>query len=154
LQTVIRQYAQLRLDLVRGGARSSDLESVLAKSDRMHTEMTELVAQALIDGTPIAVSLTNTLNALISSQASRLSAYRDRLPTNIVVLLFASAIITTLLIGREQGSTDSSEVAGTLCFIFLVSIAIYVTLDLNRPEAGFIRVSQEPIERLLSTMPK
>ena len=54
LQTVIRQYAQLRLDLVRGGARSSDLESVLAKSDRMHTEMTELVGQALIDGTRIA----------------------------------------------------------------------------------------------------
>lgn len=154
LQTVIRQYVQLRIELVRGGVRSSDLESMLAKSDRMHAEMTELVGQALIDGTPIAVSLTNTLNALISSQASRLSAYRDRLPRNIVMLLFASAIITTLLIGREQGSADSSEVAGTLCFIFLVSIAVYVTLDLNRPETGFIRVSQEPIERLLSSMPK
>jgi len=59
-----------------------------------------------------------------------------------------------LLVGREQGNDDDYDVAGTLCFIFLVSIAVYVTLDLNRPERGLIRVSQEPIERLLSSMPK
>jgi hypothetical protein len=43
---------------------------------------------------------------------------------------------------------------GTICFILLVSIAIYVTLDLNAPEVGYIAVNQEPIERLLATMPK
>ncbi len=69
-------------------------------------------------------------------------------------LLFVSAIATTLLIGREQGIAQSSDVAGTLCFILLVSLAVYVTLDLNRPERGLIRVSQEPIERLLSSMPR
>jgi len=31
--------------------------------------MTEIVAQALSDGTPIAVSLTNTLNEVTSNQA-------------------------------------------------------------------------------------
>jgi hypothetical protein len=154
LQATIRRYAQLRLDLARGQFGSSDLESALAKFDRMHTQMTELVGQALSDGTPIAVSLTNTLNAVTSNQASRLAAYRDRLPASIVILLFACATATTLLIGREQGVAESSEVAGTLCFILLVSLAVYVTLDLNRPERGLIRVSQEPIERLLSTMPK
>jgi hypothetical protein len=39
---------------------------------------------------------------------------------------------------------------GTICFILLVSIAVYVTLDLNRSESGRIRVSQEPIEQLFS----
>jgi hypothetical protein len=154
LQAVIQQYAQLRLDLARGQLGKSSIEDALAKSDRMHSQMTELVDQALRDGTPIAVSLTNTLNAVSSNQASRLSAYRERLPTSIVFLLFVSAIITVLLVGREQGNDDDYDVAGTLCFIFLVSIAVYVTLDLNRPERGLIRVSQEPIERLLSSMPK
>jgi len=51
----------------------------------------------------------------------------------------------------SQGQ-ESSEIVGTLCFILLVSVAIYVTLDLNRPDRGLIRVSQEPIERLLSSM--
>ncbi len=153
LQGTIRQYTQLRLELARAENGGSGLESALAKFDRMHNQMTELVGQALSDGTPIAVSLTNTLNAVTSNQVSLLAAYRDRLPASIVTLLFVSAIATTLLIGRAQGIAQSSDVAGTLCFVLLVSLAIYVTLDLNRPERGLIRVSQEPIERLLSSMP-
>jgi hypothetical protein len=154
LQTVIRHYAQLRLELTRGKLRRSDLESALLKFGQMHARMTEIVGQALSGGTPIAVSLTNTLNDVSSNQASRLAAYRDRLPTAIVILLFACAIVTALLIGREQGAAGSSDMAGTLCFILLVSITVYVTLDLNQPERGWIRVSQEPIERLMSSMSK
>ena len=154
LQAVIREYAQLRLDLARSPFRSSDLESSLVKFTQLHAQMTEIVAQALSDGTPIAVSLTNTLNAVTSNQASRLAAYRDRLPTSIMLLLFACSIVTVLLIGREQGATNNSEIGGTLCFIFLVSLAVYVTLDLNQPESGWIRVSQEPLERLLSSISK
>ena len=66
----------------------------------------------------------------------------------------AGAIVTALLIGREQGRLNNPEIAGTLCFILLVSLTVYVTLDLNRPERGLIRVSQEPMDRLLSSMPK
>ncbi len=154
LQALIRQYAQLRVELARGQLRPIDLEGALAKFTRMHNQMTELVSQALNDGTPIAVSLTNTLNQVTSNQASRLAAYRDRLPPSIVVLLYASAIITALLIGREQGIDGSTDVAGTLCFVLLVSLAVYVTLDLNRPERGLITVSQEPMERLLFSMTK
>ena len=119
----------------------------------MHDQMTTLVGEAVSDGTPIAVSLANTLNSVTSNQASRLAAYRDRLPASIVFLLYTCAIVTALLIGREQGVEGSTDIAGTVCFILLVSIAVYVTLDLNRPESGLIRVSQEPIERLLSPMP-
>jgi hypothetical protein len=154
LQTVIREYVQLRIDLTRGPFRSSDLESALVKSTQLHTQMTEIVAQALSDGTPIAVSLTNTLNAVTSSQASRLAAYKDRLPASILFLLFICSIITVSLIGREEGAVNNSEIAGTLCFILLVSLTVYVTLDLNQPESGWIRVSQEPLERLLSSMSK
>jgi hypothetical protein len=135
LQTVIKQYAQLRLDLARGLSPEADLDSALPTFDRMHGQMVQLVGRALTDGTPIAVSLTNTLNAVSSNQATRLSAIRDRLPTSIVMLLFASAIITMLLIGREQGNSDRQEVAGTICFVLLVSLSVYVTLDLNYPNA-------------------
>ena len=117
----------------------------------MHDQMTTLVGEALSDGTPISVPLTNTLNEVTSSQAFRLAAYRARLPASVGFLLYACAIGTTLLIGREQGVTGNSDIAGPVCFILLVSIAVYVTLDLNRPESGLIRVSQEPIERLLGS---
>jgi uncharacterized membrane protein len=154
LQTVIREYARLRFDLARGSGRPSDIEGALLKFGELHTQMTAIVYQALIDETPIAVSLANTLNAVTSNQASRLAAYRDRLPTIVVVLLLACAIITTLLIGREQGATGNFEITGTVCFIILVALAVFVTLDLNSPAIGLIRASQEPAERVLSSMLK
>jgi hypothetical protein len=89
-----------------------------------------------------------------SNYAARLAVIRDRLPGSIVALLFVSTIVTTILIGRNQGYSGSFDPGGMLCFVLIVSFAIYVTLDLNRPELGFIRVSQEPIERLISSMQK
>jgi hypothetical protein len=74
------------------------------------------------------------------------------LPTTIVWLLLVSAVFSSMLVGSDQGASDKADLAGTVCFIVLVGFAIYVTLDLNRPERGLITVSQEPIERLISSM--
>jgi hypothetical protein len=154
LQTVIREYAELRLALARRQTTNAELEAALVHIQQMHQQMTDLVAQAVSDGTPIAVSLTNTLNEVTSNHASRLAAVRDRLPGSIVILLLVSSIVTCFLIGREQGLSNAHEMAGTLSFILLVSLAVYVTLDLNQPNRGLIVVSQEPLERLISSMTK
>jgi hypothetical protein len=76
------------------------------------------------------------------------------LPASIVLLLFVSAIMSTMLVGREQGLMGRIEIAGTLTFILLVTLAVYVTLDLNQPQTGMVIVNQEPIQRLLSSMPR
>src|SRR6202040_2363049 len=103
LQTIIRQYAQLRLDLSSRRLNPGDLEAALAKFGRMHDQMTAIVEQAVSEGAPIGVPLTNALNSVTSNQTSRLAAYRDRLPSSIVFLLYTCAIVTALLIGREHG---------------------------------------------------
>jgi len=33
-----------------------------------------------------------------------------------------------------------------------VTLAVYVTLDLNQPQTGMVTVSQGPLQRLLSAM--
>ena len=152
LQSVIRGYAERRLSLVREPFDRVELDSALVEFGRMHSQMTALVDQALLNGTPIAVSLTNTLNAVTSNQAARLAAFRDRLPASVIALMFVASLVASMLIGRSQGFSEGADPAGVLCFVLMVSFTIYTTLDLNRPERGFIRVSQEPIERLVSSM--
>ena len=152
LQNVIRNYTALRLKVARQSLDRRAFEDALQQFQSMQGQMTNLVAEALSEGTPIAGSLTNTLNGVSSSHFSRLAGIRDRLPPSIVLLLFAVAIAATMLVGREQGASGNMDVLGTFCFIVLVAIAVYVTLDLNQPERGFITISQEPIERLLSSM--
>jgi hypothetical protein len=152
LQTVIREYTKLRSELTGRRIDEATVESALGQMRLMQDQMTSLVYQALEDGTPIAVALTSTLNGVTSNHASRLAAAKDRLPTTIVWLLMVSAVFSSVLVGRDQGASDKADLAGTMCFIVLVSFAVYVTMDLNQPERGWITVSQEPIERLLSSM--
>ena len=114
--------------------------------------MTTLVEQGLSAGTPSAVSLTNTLNAVTSNHAARVAAIRDRLPGSVMALLLVSAVLTSILIGRTQGFAGTSDTDGMVLLVLLICAAIYVTLDLNLPERGFISVSQEPFERLVSSM--
>ena len=152
LRTVIHDYTALRVNLAQRSYDETTFESALGQFQQMHNQMAELVSQALYVGTPIAVSLTNALNAVTSSHASRLAAVKDRLPTSIVLLLLLSAVSSAMLVGREQGAADEADIAGTVCFIILVSVAIFVTLDLDQPDRGLITVSQEPIQRLLSTV--
>jgi uncharacterized membrane protein len=152
LQTVIREYTKLRSELTGRRIDEATVESALGQMRLMQDQMTALVDQALVAGTPIAVSLTNTLNGVTSNHAARLAAVRDRLPTSVVWLLLMSAVFSSMLVGREQGTSDKADLAGTICFMVLASFVVYVILDLNQPERGLITVNQEPIERLLSSM--
>jgi hypothetical protein len=151
LQHVIHNYLEHKLDAAHHELeRGPEFEAVIQKSQQAHSRMTDLVAQALNDGTPSAVPLTNTLNNLTSSHAARIVSLRDRLPWSIVLVLFIAAIVAMLLQGRQQGATRRPTLIGTTSFILLVSLVVFVTLDLNQPGQGLITVSQEPMERVLA----
>ena len=149
LQAVLREYAKLRLAASYG--TEIELEASLARFDQLQNSMIDLVGEAIHRGTLLAVPLTNTLNALTGSQASHLAAARDRLPGGIVLLLFLAAIISVALLGRRQGY-DRSQHMSILSYILLVTLVVFITLDLNQTSRGFIKVSQEPLERLIRSM--
>ena len=45
----------------------------------------------------------------------------------MTVALMLSSVLSAMLVGREQAVADKSDIAGTVCFIILVSFAVYVT---------------------------
>ena len=59
-----------------------------------------------------------------------------------------------LIVGTEQGAAGDRNLVPVAVFVVLVSMVVWVTLDLNQPGRGVITVSQEPLERLLMTMPR
>ncbi len=154
LQTVIREYAERRLAITRMSSSEAEFERGVQECEQMHSRMTEIVAAAVAEGTPIAVSLTNTLNEVTSSHAARLAAYRERLPWSILLLLFVASVVPAFLMGLQQGISQNPHLSGTISFVLLVTLVSYVTLDLNEPGRGLIRVSQEPMERLVQSMGK
>jgi hypothetical protein len=133
----MHDYTKLRLELSDRRLDEATLENALAQIRQFQDQMTVLVDQALAAGTPIAVSLTNTLNGVTSNHAARLAAGRDRLPASVVLLLLMSALISSMLVGREEGASNKADVAGTVSFIVLASFAVYVILDPQSAGAWF-----------------
>jgi len=151
LQTVIREYTQLRLNLAMRPSRAA-LDAALPQFDQLQGRMTGLVREALAAGTPVAVPLTNTLNDLTSSHATRLAAIRDRVPDSIVLLLLLASALNALLVGRQQGAAPRPSLAASEAFLVIVTLTVWITLDLSQPSGGLIRLSHEPLQRLLGTM--
>ena len=149
LQQVIHEYARLRLDMDSGRLPKQDEAGALQQCYDLQAKMTTHVAEEVREGTPIAVSLSNTLTNLTSSHASRLAAYDASLPWSIVVLLFLSATCPSFLLGQRQGESANVHLAGTFCFIFMVGLVIFVVFDLNQPTRGLITVNLNSLEQVV-----
>jgi hypothetical protein len=152
LQSMLREYVQHRLALATEPLDDIIYQRKLEATREMHNRIQALVGEAVDAGTPLAIPLVNTLNELTSSHASRIAALRDRLPPSIMLLLFLAALLPLVLVGRHQGEFGEGGLLGTVGFIVLVSMVVWVTLDLNQPHRGWITVSQEPMRQLLSGM--
>jgi hypothetical protein len=150
----VRAYTEQRLALAQTWRDEARLQGKLGEVQELQNRLQALVQEAIDGGTPIAIPLVNTLNEVTSSHAARLAATRDRLPASIVVLLFLAAVATMALMGRQQGLSGEGYLGSIILFVVLVSMVVWVTLDLNQPHRGLITVSQEPLERLLSGMGK
>jgi hypothetical protein len=154
LQEAIREYVTIRVHAIRGHQDRATTDKAILDSEKLHQRMTNLVADAVNADTPVAIPLVNTLNGLTSSHASVLAAVHDRLPLAVLLLLFAAAVISTILVGRHHGARQKLHIAGTVCYVLLTALAVCVILDLNRPFKGLITVSYEPLDRLAASIAK
>ena len=100
----------------------------------------------------ITVRGNNIDGTLVSADAARMAALRDRLSAAVLMLLFGAAVISTCLVGRYHGARQKPHVFETVSYIVLVSFAVCVILDLNQPSRGLIRVDDWPLHRLTASM--
>jgi hypothetical protein len=152
LQVLVRSYLERRVMLGRARDKATALARELPAFSQMHSEMQELVREAVAQRSPVAVPLVNTLNEVKSSHASRVAAVHHRLPWSILCLLGVAAIVCMLIVGTERGAVGERSIVPITVFVLLVSLVVWVTLDLNQPGSSVISVSQEPLERLLASV--
>jgi hypothetical protein len=152
LQAVSREYAQSEVDAVRRYLPEAEWHQAIERSQKLHARMTDIVSQAIAGGTPIAVNLTDALNGVARAHASRVSADEELLPWTTQLLLLAGAVVAFFLLGRQQGAPRTVRRSATYSFIALVSLAIFVILDLNQPRRGWITVNYDSFNRLVQSM--
>jgi hypothetical protein len=148
----LRAYVAQRLTY--GHTRFDDpaMTTLMATTRASQTRMGTLVERAIrgANTTSVHTPLINTWNALTTSHENRLNASRDHIPGSVVLMLLVFGFFSTYTMGRLA---DGTRRGSALAYVALVSLVFWVTMDMETPRRGFLRVSQQPMEEIATQLP-
>ena len=145
---LLREYIQIRLDIARSSAVSSpEATAAITRSNAIQEALWQQVkAVAAKDNAMVPTGLfIQSLNEMIDDQEKRLSAVANRVPNIIIVALYGIAIFAGAFSGYASGLEVQRAQLPIYAMAVLVATMILLIQDLDRPGAGFIKVSQQPM---------
>lgn len=149
-QERVRQYVDLRLAAYRATDRPAQAYALLDQSQaaqgEIWTQAVEGCQQAA--GTACAMLLLPALNAVFDIGSTRRASLRMHPPAVIFGLLGTVALACALLAGFSMGAEPVRSWLHVLGFAAVLALTIYVTIDLEYPRLGLIRV--DPFDQLLA----
>lgn len=151
---LLRDYVELRLDLTGKAASAAELAAAIERSNGIQESLwLEAKAAAAKDNAMVPSGLyIQTLNETIDSQEKRLTAFRNRVPGVVFVALYGIAILAAGFTGYSGWSEAQRSRVSDYLVYFVVAAVILLIQDLDRPGAGLISVSQQPLIDLSNSM--
>jgi hypothetical protein len=151
IRALLREYVDVRLEAVNPGK----LAEGIRLSEDIHRRLWALsVPIAEKNPNSIIVGLfVQSLNETIDLHAKRLRAgVRNRIPNAIWAALYGIAILAFGAMGYRSGVTGTSRSLVILPVAFTFAVVIGLIANLDRPQEGIIRVSQQPLIDLQQSM--
>jgi hypothetical protein len=144
---LLREYVQLRLDITRRPPSPAEFGAMVARSNAIQEALwRQAKAVAAQDNAMVPTGLfIQSLNEMIDDQEKRLTAVRNRLPVVILFALYGVAAVAIGFAGYTSGLQARHSRLPVWLVGILVAAMVILIQDLDRPGAGFIRVSQEPM---------
>jgi hypothetical protein len=151
---LLRDYVQVRLDVTQKAVSAADVAAAVEHSNDIQEALwLEAKAAAAKDSAMVPTGLyLQTLNETIDAQEKRLTAFHNRVPGIVIVALYAIAILAACFTGYSGWSEGQRSRISDYLVYFVVASVILLIQDLDRPGAGLISVSQQPLIDLSQTM--
>jgi hypothetical protein len=144
---LFRDYARIRLDLFSRAPERIALEEVVAQSSKIQEALwLQAKAVAAKDKGMVPTGLfIQALNETFDDQQKRLTALRNRVPGIVYWALYGIAGAVMAFAGFASGIERRSWRLPLYLTAVLVASVISLIEDLDRPDAGFIAVNQQPM---------
>jgi uncharacterized membrane protein YbhN (UPF0104 family) len=145
VQRLFREYVDLRVDMVQNPGH---LHDALVRAEAIQGELWShavTLAQEDRDSDVYAIFI-ESLNTVFDLQTSRLTfGFQYRLPAAIWLMLYLVTAMSMLAVGYQFGLTGMRALAGVLVLAVAFSAVMLLVTDLDRPQEGLLRVSQQPM---------
>ena len=151
IQALLREYVDTRLEALRSG----NIAEGVRQSENIQSQLwAHATAVGEKNPNSIVVGLfIQSLNELIDLHAKRVQAgLRSRIPGAIWVGLFAVAALSLATMGYHAGMVGTRRSLAIVAVAFTFSVVIELIADLDRPQEGVLRVSQQALTDLQRSM--
>lgn len=103
--------------------------------------------------TPIAGLFVQSLNEVIDLHAKRITlGVRNRVPFTIWVALYLATILAMTGVGFHAGLSSKNRTPATLILTITFSLILWLIADLDRPQEGLLKVSQQAMIDLRNSL--
>jgi len=143
MRGLFRRYVMVRATTYRDVTDMTTTNAKLAEAEAIQKLMWEKTLNASLrqDAHPSAARLTlPALNAMIDIVTTRAVATENHPPLSIYLLLAGLSVMGALLIGYEMSSEKEKKWLHMIVFSGVLTIAIYVIVDLEFPRMGLIQI--------------
>lgn len=137
---------------MRAEGASSILSSQgMAKAASLQEQLWTVANEAKNNSDTVATGLfAQSLNETIDLDTVRIAANRNRIPDSIWSMLCVVTIFSMLALGYEFGLTGTRNWVVTILLVIVFTTVLVLIADLDRPQAGMVQVSQQPLLDLLN----
>jgi hypothetical protein len=143
MRGLLKNYVGVRVKVALG---QMSLEDGLHQSDELHDHMWTLAVEgAQREPGSIALGLfIQSLNEVIDLHTERLTvAIRTRIPGSIWVALYVLMVIAMFMMGTQIGQGGTRHPLTEIALAASFSVVLLMIADLDRPQEGVVRVSQQ-----------
>jgi hypothetical protein len=146
LAAQIADYAKTRLAFTRAGY-NGPVDRLNDQTGMQQQKIWALATSvARTSPTPISATLINAVNDMIDASLSQRFAFETRVPGNMVEILVGGSLISIAALGYQLGLVGHRQPVLTSLLLLMWTGGIVMTVDLNRPRLGNVRVETTPLE--------
>ena len=151
IRALLVEYVDLRLGFTRASTVFSSIEEIIQRSEEIHQQLWSRAESVVAEhpGQDEIALFLDSLDEIIRIHIQRTNAaLSSRLPSAIVIGMYIVATLSMMMLGYHNGYTGKRNIFSTLVLIGIFTIVMMLIVDLDRPEDGFLQVSQEALAEL------
>jgi hypothetical protein len=151
LKAALKEYTADRVRLLSGKEREQ-IDPLLAKVSDLHGRMWRSAIKATQDNAPLMAVVLPPINEVIDLHSMHLAMARRHLPLPIMAMLLGTAAISVGLLGFGNGRVGRRFSLLDSVYGTALVLALFMTIDMDYPGIGFIRVSNLTVVEVLAVM--
>ena len=151
LRATLKEYTADRVTLLQ----SHDWDEIHRLLDKVGGQQ-QAMWNAALAGThgdaPLMNLVLPPLNDMFDLHTTHLAQANRHLPRPILVVLLATAALSLVLVGVGNGRSGRRFPVLDAIYAAVLAVALWMTIDLDRPRQGLIQVSSQPLVDALAAM--